>query len=53
MSTGHGGAHPGAGQKCKADTPPSESTSRPGPGRPRKADIPRTGHVMTGTGVCQ
>jgi hypothetical protein len=53
MSTGHGGARPGAGRKRGADTPPPESTSRPGPGRPRKADMPRTGQLMAGTGVCQ
>ena len=53
MSTGHGGARPGAGWKRKADVSPSESTPGPGPGRPQKADMPRTGQVMTGTGMCQ
>ena len=53
MSTGHGGVHSGAGWKCRDDAPPSESTSRPGPDRPRKSDMPRIGQVMAGTGVCQ
>jgi hypothetical protein len=46
MSTRHSGARAGAGWKYKADTPPSESTPRP-----QKADLPRTGQLMAGTGV--
>ena len=51
MSTGHGGARTGAGQKRKADSqiPPEDSGDHPGPGRPRKV-LPK-GRVMGGTGA--
>jgi len=53
MSTGHGGARSGAGRKRKAESEMSqgEPSAHVGPGRPRKSDLPRTGGLMSGTGV--